>query len=286
MRASNRASSEKLYTAAGSYERTHGNGEIENDLAAEHLRPIISPPSLLSKAFNGSTYAGNRFEGHFEIGLRGVESVAAGRAGCGSWWRSSARRLKLVMSGVTILAFGCKRCKHTASQPPPQSRLRSTRRDKLPRSSPTPLRPLPPRRNLPTVAVKAILISPIPAPPSYSRVACAHAPLASHLHIARHGTFAASATRVAYARPYFSRQCQQWRRYRRHEATSCGRRAEPWTTRCEEAKGPTPATAHAARPAHRRPHQHRLWRFWRQQRLLQPAAEPRNRYTMQDHWLR
>jgi hypothetical protein len=138
----------------------------------------LAPPSLLSNAFNGSTYAGNRFEGHLEIALRGVESVAAGRAGCGSWWRSSACRLKLAMSGVTILAFGCKRCKHTASQPPPQSRLRSTRRDKLPPSSHTPSRPRPPRRNSLTVAAKAILTSRIPALPGYSRVACAHAPLA------------------------------------------------------------------------------------------------------------
>jgi hypothetical protein len=100
-------------------------GTVNAPMATERSRTIwrrsicvqpLAPHSLLSNAFNGSTYASNRFEGHFEIDLRGVESVAARRAGCGSWWRSPAHRLKLAMSGVTILAFGCKHCKHTTSQ--------------------------------------------------------------------------------------------------------------------------------------------------------------------------
>lgn len=105
VRANSKTSSDELCTAA----------VVDAPMATERSRTIwrrsicvlsLASLLLLADASNGSTYAGNRFEGHFEIGFRGVESVAAGRAGCGSWWRSAARRLKLAMSGVTILALG------------------------------------------------------------------------------------------------------------------------------------------------------------------------------------
>jgi hypothetical protein len=60
------------------HRRTHGNGEVEHDLTAEHLFQSLVSGSRLPKTLNGNTYASNRFEGHCEVGLRGVESFAAG----------------------------------------------------------------------------------------------------------------------------------------------------------------------------------------------------------------
>jgi hypothetical protein len=229
------------------------------------------------------------------IGLKAIAKSGFGerrvlRRGCGL-----RERVEVVCPTTTEvdvpwcddLGIECKRRKQAAASPRPRSRLRSTRHDKQPPSSPAPSRPRPARCLLAAIAATLILTPRISGLHSRPFVARAHAPLACICicTLRRHRTLTASIARVAYARPYFSLQCQQRRRHRRHEATSRGRRAELWAASCEEAQGLASTAAHSARPTHCRPHQHRLWRLWREQRLLRPATAPRNRDTVQNHWV-
>jgi hypothetical protein len=46
--------------------RTRSDGEVEHDLSAEHLHPVISMLPSVPRALNGCTYAGNWFESHCE----------------------------------------------------------------------------------------------------------------------------------------------------------------------------------------------------------------------------
>jgi hypothetical protein len=260
-------------------------GRARSVVGASVSQSLASCPQS-SKAPNGYTYAGDRFDRHGEIVVGRVESFGARLR--------DAELVKVVVgwtevdvraSGVTLAVPRSGPCGSRCAlgsfelKDNHDVQVKGDRYYRNP-SPPALLRPALSRGH--NLAV-ASTFSPTKTP--YLPTATS---TASRVRTAYDVTLPITRHRKAYARHHqLSPQRQQRGRSRRHEEIPrCGQGSDVRAATSQEAESCTSAPPHPTRPTHHRPHHCRDRRLRRQQGLLRPASAPLNSDTMQGHGFR